>query len=197
MSASPPAALDPAQQALLAQRRELDKKLRLARGLSLTNVVSLAVFAFISLALSGAELEGVVVGFALATLAWNEHCGRSLLIAADLSASRRLAFNQLALMLVVLLYCGWKADAAWFGPNPVVALVERAPELSEVLQQVSTETGQSLDQLGGEARFAVVLIYAVVAALSALILGLMSYYYYSLRGTLAALARLPDTADPC
>jgi len=186
-----PSPLDEAQLLALAETRQLTKKLRLARGVALTNVVSLACFAILSVGLGA--LEGTVsfVGLALGVLAWNEERGRAGLLAEDPRAPRRLALNQLLLLATVLVYSAWNMYVTWTGPDPLDALLQASPELSEVLKQTSSESGQSFGDLGGLARSATLVTYAAVAAGSVLVQGWTAYYYASLRRTVEALSRAP------
>jgi hypothetical protein len=190
--ASPaPSPLDEAQLLALAETRQLTKKLRLARGVALTNVVSLGCFAVLSVGIGALEGTLSFVGLALGGLAWNEERGRALLIAADPRAPRRLALNQLFLLLTVLVYCAWNMYVTWTGPDPLDALLQASPELTEVLKQTTSDSGQSFGDLGGLARSATLAMYAAVAVGSVLVQGLTSYYYASLRSTVEALSQAP------
>jgi hypothetical protein len=190
MSSAGYSPLDAAQMAALAETRALHKKLRLARGLALANVVSLACCALLSLAFGAIALEVSGMGLALGALAWNEERGRSLLILVDPRAPRRLALNQLLLLGVVLAYCGFRAYTTWTGPDPLEALGGQSAELSAALTQLNGEAGD-MSELGGWVRSAALFGYAVVAGVSLLVQGLMAYYYHSLGPTVDALARAP------
>jgi hypothetical protein len=130
----------------------------------------------------------------LGVLAWNESRGRSELAAAEPRATRRLTLNQLALLVLVLVYCGHSAYLAWSGPDPLQALVEQSGEVAKALGELQKESGQDLGSVAGWARTGALIGYAVVAALSALVQGLTAFYYSSLRGTVEALGRAPAWA---
>ena len=83
--------LDAEQLRVLAQTRALGKKLRFARGIALTNVVSLAFFGFISAVIGLFSLSLPLVGLALLLLAANEERGRRRLQALDTRAPNQLA----------------------------------------------------------------------------------------------------------
>jgi hypothetical protein len=189
-----PAPLDEEQLRVLGETRTLSRKLRFARGVALANVVSLGATSGISVraGLFGGSFS--VFGALLGGLAWNESRGRSELAAAEPRGTRRLALNQLALLAVVLVYCGHSAYLAWSGPDPLQALVGQSAEIADVLKQLQSQGGQDLDTLGGWAQTGALIGYAVVAALSALVQGLTAFYYASLRGTVEALARAPAWA---
>ena len=186
--------LDADQLRVLGETRRLGKKLRLARGVAMTNVVSLAFLASSTLVLGVFSLTLSPVGVALAALAYNEERGRRLLVAVDPRAPRRLALNQLALLALVLVYCVWNAHAAWTGPDPLDALASQSDSLSETLREVSSQTGESFGELGKWARMAALIVYGVVLAVSAVVQGLTAFYYHSLRATVVAFAAAPAWA---
>ena len=186
--------LDADQLRVLGETRTLGKKLRLARGVALTNVVSLAFFASSTLVLGAFSLSLSPVGLVLAALAYNEERGRRLLVAVDPRAPRRLAFNQLLLFALVVVYCIWNAYVAWTGPDPLDALASQSDSLNETLREVSSQTGESFSELGRWARMAALLVYGVVLAVSAVVQGLTAFYYHSLRASVEAYAAAPAWA---
>lgn len=188
------APLDADQLRVLGETRRLGKKLRLARGVAMTNVVSLAFLASSTLVLGAFSLTLSPVGVALAALAYNEERGRRLLVAVDPRAPRQLALNQLALFALVVVYCVWNAHAAWTGPDPLDALASQSDSLGETLREVSSQTGESFGELGKWARLAALLVYGVVLAVSAVVQGLTAFYYHSLRATVLAFAAAPAWA---
>ena len=186
--------LDPEQLLALAETRALNRKLRLARGLALANIISLASLAFLSLVFGAFELTLSPVGVMLGLFAWNEARGRSLLIDADRRAPARLALNQLALLGAVLVYCAIGAYTTWTGPDPLEALTGESSELAGALEQLEAETGQSLNELGSWARSVALFAYAALAVASLIVQGLTAYYYHSLRTIVDELARAPAWA---
>ncbi len=194
MTTQGPVRPDPEQLQALAEARTLYGRLRPARGLALMNVVGLASFAALSLAVDALELSVSVIGLALAALAWNEAQGRALLIASSPRAPARLAQNQLALLVVVLLYCSWNAYAAWTEPDPLEALMSQSAELGAGLGQLDPAASQELNEIGSWARSAAIVSYAVIAVVSVLVQGLMAHYYRSLQSTVDALSRTPAWA---
>ena len=182
------------QLTVLAETRALTKKLRMARGMALTNVIGLGAFALLSLLFGAVALELSPVGLALAGLAWNEHRGRAWLIAGDSRAPTRLAINQLMLLALVLAYCAWNAYTTWYGPDPLQALTRESAEASAMLGQLDAQLGEGATELGAWVRTLAILVYAVVAGVSVLVQCWVAYYYYSRRSAVEALARAPAWA---
>jgi len=194
MTAPAPSPLDAEQLRVLTQARTLGKKLRLARGIALTNVVSLAFLGFVSLVIDLFGLSLPLVGLALLLLAVNEERGRRQLLALDARAPNLLAWNQLALFLLVLVYCAHSAYVTWSGPDPLAALSSQSGEIRDALDQLGQQMEGSLSDLGAWARAATLLIYAAALLGSALVQGLTALYYRSLRSSVEALARTPEWA---
>jgi hypothetical protein len=194
MNVQPPSPLDEAQLQVLAQARAVRRKLRFAGFLALSNVIGLATFAFLSLAFGLFELSLSPMAVALAVLAWNEARGRRLLLDGDARAPRRLAFNQLALLACVLVYCVYSAVTAWTGPSLLDSALLADPSLPDMLGGAADGAGTSLDELSHWGRVAALVIYGLVAFGSGAVQGLTALYYSSLKPTVAALAALPAWA---
>jgi hypothetical protein len=186
--------LDEAQLAVLGQARAARRKLRFASFIALSNVIGLGTFALLSLALGLFELSLSPMGLALALLAWNEARGRKLLLEGDVGATRRLAFNQLALFGCVLLHCVYSAFMAWTGPTLLDTVLLADPTLPDLLGGAASDAGTSLDEVSRWGRMAALVIYGGVAFGSAAVQGLTALYYSSLRPAVAALAALPAWA---
>jgi len=186
--------LDAEQLRVLAQTRKLGKKLRLARGIALTNVISLAFLGLISVVIGLFSLSLPIVGLALILLAVNEERGRRQLLALDPRAPNQLAFNQLALFLLVFVYCAHSAYVTWSGPDPLAALSSQSAEINDTLQQLTQQMDGSLSDLGSWARGVTLLIYLAALLGSAVAQGLTALYYRSLRSSVEALSRAPDWA---
>ncbi|HKO92716.1 MAG TPA: hypothetical protein VJU61_16290 [Polyangiaceae bacterium] len=194
MSSEATVPLDADQLRVLGETRRLGKKLRFARGVALTNVVSLAFLASSTLVLGVFSLTLSPVGLALAALAYNEERGRRLLVAVDPRAPRRLALNQLLLFALVVVYCAWNAYSVWTGPDPLDALASQSDSLNDTLQELSSQTGSSFNELGRWARVAALFVYGAVLAVSAVVQGLTAFYYHSLRASVEAYAETPAWA---
>jgi hypothetical protein len=186
--------LDETQLALLGQARAARRKLRFASFIALTNVIGLATFAFLSLALGSLELSVSPMALALAALAWNEARGRRLLLDGDVRGPRRLAFNQLALLGCVLVYCVYSAVGAWTGPGLLDTVLLADPSLPDALGSAASDAGTSLDELSRWGRTAALVLYGAVAFASAAVQGLTALYYSSLKPAVAELAAMPPWA---
>ncbi|MEO8177892.1 MAG: hypothetical protein ABI895_03575 [Deltaproteobacteria bacterium] len=194
MNAPAPSPLDAEQVRVLIQTRALGKKLRLARGIALTNVLSLAFLGFVSVVIDLFSLSLPLVGLALLLLAFNEERGRRQLVALDSRAPNQLAWNQLALFLLVLVYCAHSAYATLHGPDPLAALASQSAEISDTLGQLSQQMDGDLSDLGAWARTVTLLIYGAALLGSAIVQGLTALYYRSLQSSLEMLARAPEWA---
>jgi hypothetical protein len=189
-----PSPLDTEQLRVLGQTRALGKKLRLARGIALSNVITLAILGALSVLFSLFSLSLSPIGFALLALAYNEQRGRRLLAALDPRAPAQLALNQLATFALVLVYCAWSAYTTWFGPDPLAALTGQSAQIGDTLGQLSQQLDGSVSDLGNWARLAAVLVYGLALLGSALVQGLTGLYYRSLQPSVEALARAPQWA---
>jgi hypothetical protein len=194
MTAPGASPLDAEQLRVLTQTRALSKKLRFARGVALTNVVSLAFFGLISVVVGLFSLSLPLVGLALILLAANEERGRRQLLALAVRAPNQLAWNQLAIFLLVLVYCAHSAYSTWYGPDPLAALSSQSSEISDTLDQLSQQLDGSVSDLGTWARVATLLIYGAALLGSAIVQGLTALYYRSLVSSVEALSRAPDWA---
>lgn len=194
MNAPAASPLDAEQLRVLGQTRALGKKLRFARGIALTNVLSLAFFGLVSVLVGLFSLSLPLVGLALILLGVNEERGRRQLLALDARAPNRLAWNQLALFLLVLVYCAHSAYVTWYGPDPLAALSSQSAEIRDTLDQLSQQMDGGLSDLGAWARGVTVLIYAAALLASAAVQGLTALYYRSLRQSVETLAKAPEWA---
>jgi hypothetical protein len=186
--------LDAEQLRVLTETRALGKKLRLARGIALSNVITLGGLGVLSVLVGLFSLSLPWVGLGLIALAYHEERGRRGLAALDPRAPRRLALNQLLLFALVCVYCAWSAYSAWSGPDPLAALTSQSSELSDTLDQLTQQTGGSLSDLGNWARLAALVVYGIALLASAVVQGLTARYYRSLLPSVEALARAPAWA---
>ena len=194
MNAPAASPLDAEQLRVLSETRALGKKLRLARGIALSNVITLGFLGFCSVIVGVFSLSLPWVGLGLVAIAYNEERGRRGLAALDVRAPRQLAINQLLLLALVCVYCAWSAYSTWSGPDPLAALTSQSSEISDTLDQLSQQAGGNLSDLGSWARLAAVAVYGIAFLASALVQGLTARYYRSLLPSLEALARTPAWA---
>jgi hypothetical protein len=189
-----PAPLDDAQVAVLETTRNIQRKLRFAGFIALSNVCALGFFAVISVLFALLDLSVPVVGLALGALAWNEARGWRGLRAGDPAASKRLALNQLLLLATVIIYCAVSAYQGYTGPSPLDAVMGADPSLPDALGQAASDVGTSMDELTQWGRVAALIIYGIVAVASVIVQGLTAVYYRSLGPSLEALASTPAWA---
>ncbi len=106
---------------------------KIFRAGSVAAVTGWSVIAFGALSILASLLspKGVLVGGALLWVGWNELEGRKELLRFDPAGARRLARNQLWLLAVLLLYCGWAIYRSQFQPTPEVTELESLMGLGE------------------------------------------------------------------
>lgn len=194
MNAPAASPLDAEQLRVLTETRALGKKLRLARGIALSNVITLGILGFLSVIVGVFSLSLPWVGLGLMALAYNEERGRRGLAALDARAPRQLAINQLLLLALVCVYCAWSAYSTWSGPDPLAGLTSQSSEISDTLDQLTQQTGGSLSDLGNWAKVAAIAVYGIALLASALVQGLTARYYRALLPSVEALARAPAWA---
>lgn len=142
------------------------RKVLKAGKLATFNAWTLAIFGAGSLLFAFTSLAALVVGGALLVVAWVEFRGRTLLRQLDPRGPRILAWNQLALSVLLVVYCLWS----------IRVLRVRPPDELDTLAALA---GLPPDVLVG----LMVLTYLAVIAGSLVLLGLAAWYYWS-RGRL-------------
>ncbi len=131
---APPPGLTPDQlQELHAARRNGRKVARAARAASFSGW-TLATFAGITLLAGIFSLSSFVLGVGMAIVAWIELRGASGIRQLDVTAPRRLAFNQLGLGAMMCAYAGWGVYATLTGPSVYAAEMAAAgPQVAAIL----------------------------------------------------------------
>jgi hypothetical protein len=122
------------QQLDLAHQRA--RKIRRAVQVALFNGWTVGVFAVISLLSGILSLTGLVLGGALAIVAYNEFNGAKLLRRLDLRAPRRLAWNQLGLCCVIIAYSVWGLYTGLSGPSPYGSALPAAGQAAPILKSI-------------------------------------------------------------
>jgi len=99
----------------------------------------LGISAAISALLAPFSSGGLIALAVLAALSWNEFRGKKLVDGLDPEGPRILWKNQAALMVAILLYCGWGIRSAVAGPPSasVAELEAIMPDLAELMQQLN------------------------------------------------------------
>ena len=116
--------LTPEQKEAFARAWEEARKILVAGKIAVFNGWALLVLGGLSALLGLGSLRAMLTGGALLALGWNELRGRTLLHRFDPTGPRILGWNQLALMGVIILYCGWGIYRALNVPNPQIARPE-------------------------------------------------------------------------
>lgn len=88
------------------------KSVRRAARMAGINAWTMAIFAGITLLFGLGDAFSMAVGLALGGVAWNEFQGRNMLRGLDPEGAKRLGWNQVVILGLVVVYCGvqiWKA----------------------------------------------------------------------------------------
>lgn len=141
-------------------------KVRKAGKLATFNAWTLAVFGGGSLLFAFGSVTALVVGAALLLLAWVEFRGRAGLRRLEPEGLRLLGWNQIALFVLLALYCGWS----------IHLLRTRPPAELDTVASITGLPAASLVDL-------LVLTYVAVIFVSVAAQGALAAYYWS-RGRL-------------
>ena len=167
--------LTPEHYQALAEANLRAKKVLKAAGVAMFNACTFGFFAacgllivLFSAAMGEADVSGLLVSSALGVLAWNEFHGRTLLRRFDLRAPAVLGWNQIALMAVIIAYCGWQIANALLGPNEFDRQMKAYPEVMS-----------AFGNIGELYRVASVAIYGTVILATVLFQGLNALYYFT------------------
>ena len=133
MEVTDPGPLSPEQlQQAAAARGAVQKLLRPAR-IARINAWTLAIFAGLTIVWGLVFGGGLVVGAALAAVAWNEFRGARMLRSLDPEGGRVLGWNQLILAAVIGVYCAFAGARARTAPDASLVELETlmgySPEL--------------------------------------------------------------------
>ncbi|MFH1748808.1 MAG: hypothetical protein ABIG44_17375 [Planctomycetota bacterium] len=157
-----------------AHLRELElargrsKKIRRAINVALFNAWSLAIFAALSLLIGLFSLTSLVIGVALAVVAYNEFAGARLLRRYDERGTYRLGWNQLGLCGVLVIYASWCIYTSFTSPS---SLDEALGASAQALQMVGSI--KSLE------RVITLAVYGGLIVGSILFQGGTAWYYFS------------------
>ena len=145
-------------------RRRIERAAVVARLSAWTT----AVLAAVTLMGTLFSVTALILGAALAVVAYHEFKGLGLLRQLDGKAMTVLGYNQLGLGLIVVIYSLWNIWAAWMGPSPIPEDLRQNQELARMFG--------SIDELH---RVIAVIFYGTIIALSVVAQGLMARYYFS------------------
>lgn len=142
------------------------KKVRRAAAVAKCSGVTLVFFAVTSLLSGFFDVTGLVVGLALAPLAWCELRGARDLRNFEFGACRWLALNQLALGVFVVVYAAWNLWNVMVGPDPYAEYIAADPAMAEMLGPI-----------GEMSKMITFGVYATLIPTSMVFQGGMALYY--------------------
>ncbi len=148
--------------------RKRFRKVRRAAGVASFNGWTVGVFAAFSLLAGLFSLTSLLIGAALAVVAWNELAGAKMLRRLDQRAPRRLAFGQLGLCGALCAYALWSLYSLHAGPSPYEAALGAGGQATAIVG--------SIEQLEKTITFAV---YGGLIVGSILFQGGTAWYYLS------------------
>ncbi len=175
------------QLAELGRANKRSRTILRATKLASFNGWTLGLCAFLCLPFAFFDIAALPIAACLAAVAYVEFNGAELLRTYDPRGPRRLILNQLVLLGLIVLYCGWQIARASDAPDLNAALLESDPALAEMLGSgADPDMALMLDSLGemGELyQTILIIIYSSIIAASVLFQGLCALYYYT-RGKL-------------
>lgn len=164
-SASP---LSPEHLRAIELARVRSKKVRRATAVAKGSGWTLAFFALVTLlgAIFG-DITSLIMGLALAALAFNELRGSKMVARFDPNGARILGINQLVLAVVIIAYAGWSLYSA--SKTPILAQLDGGstgdPNIDATVQSISNLATYGL--------------YGTLAGAGFLGCGLTSLYYFT------------------
>lgn len=114
-----------------AKRRQ--KKLRRVMAVANVDAWLSAIFAGFTLIFGIFSLTGLILGAALAAVAYNSFQGVAMLRRLDVRAPRRLAINQLCLASILILYAAYSIFAARNGSPELKSAMGQDPQIAAML----------------------------------------------------------------
>lgn len=173
--------LNQAQLDQLTLANQRAKTVRNAARVAAFNGWMFGIFAALSAPFAVFSLSGMFVTAGLAFVAVREFQGRHRLLKFDPKAATLLGWNQIGLVIVIVVYCGWMIIDGLTSPNPIAAQLKGNPELESALG--------SLDGYQQLYSLVLVAVYGTVAVVSGIAQGLNAVYYFTRRKHLEAYVR--------
>jgi hypothetical protein len=177
--------LDARQLEQVAQAGERRRRLGLPVGLARGNGFTLIAAGLLCLPFAALEPPLVLVGLALLALGAVELRGAAMWKRLDLRAPRLLAYNQLALFVIVAIYCAVHAYQGVHAPPPSLDLGGLDPELSSQVRDLGGALGHDDPSaaVGSALKIGIVAFYVFLALACGAYQGACAYFYLS-RGAL-------------
>ena len=166
--------LNPAQQQEVALAQQRAATIRKAAKVAGFNGWMFGIFAALSalFAVFDFSIPGILVTAGLAWIAYREFQGRKGLLQFDPSAATRLGWNQIGLVILITVYCGWMLWEGLTGNSPIAAEFKANPDLASVLSP------REFDRIY---RLLVILVYGSVIVVSVIFQGWNAAYYFTRR----------------
>lgn len=167
--------LAPEQLGELAAANRRARKVINASRVAMFNGWTVGLAASVSVIFALFSIPTAILTAGLGLVSWNEFRGRKRFLRFDPRAARLLGWNQLALLAMVVAYCGWHVGVALLGPGPYDEVLRANPEMKGMLGSIN-----DLHVL------LTVAVYSGVAVFSALFQALTSAYYFTRAGHVRA-----------
>lgn len=174
--------LTTAQVEAIAHARRRGRKITRAAGVAAVSGWTMAVFAFITLLTGLFSIVSLLLGAGLGVVAYFELRGSRKLRDLDLTAPVHLGFNQIALGVLIILYCSWGVLQALVGPSPYDSYLAAGGDTARMIEPI--------DQLN---RAIMSGFYAVLLCVSVVAQGCTALYYFTRRRHMIAYLR--ETPD--
>jgi hypothetical protein len=168
--------LDQSHHRALEAASRRSKPIRKAARVAAFNGWTTAVVALLSAPFACFGLVGLAVFSGLSAATWNEFRGRRRLVAFDPRGATILGWNQLGLLLMIALYCGWSLYHGLAGAGSLEAQLAANPDLKDAVGSL-----EGLEGLEHLYRTIVVAIYGSVILLSVIFQGANAIYYFTRR----------------
>jgi hypothetical protein len=154
--------------AQIQDAKRIGKKIRNAATVATMGGWFTAVFAAITFMLSVGDVFGMALGAAMGVISYFEFRGSNELKRLDPTAPKRLALNQLAFALLIMIYGFVSLYSARFGAIAGASEISQYPEIADVYGDIESLTRNILT-----------IVYGGVILFGLLGPGLTALYYYT------------------
>lgn len=155
-------------------------------GLASFNGWSLVVCGALCFPVALFDPSNLLIGACLLGIGAVELHGRRRLGTFDPSAASLLGYNQVALLVVVWLYCGVGLYQSTSEVDPISAALATNPDLAMLADQMNV-SGVATGELGSLFNQVMVAMYVGFALVTLIFQGACAYFYFNRRGELVAL----------
>ncbi len=177
-----PGAFTPAQLEAISHARRQGRKITRAAGIAAVSGWTMAFFAFVTILTGLFSIVSLLLGAGLAVVAYVELRGSRGLRGFDDTAPFKLGLNQIALGVLVTLYCSWGIWHALTGPSPYDSHLTAGGETARLVE--------SIDQMN---RAFTSVFYAILIGVSVIAQGCTALYYFTRRRHIIAyLEKTPE-----